>query len=144
MSSLPVADAVGASPAATAVPAPTRKLRRASPSEAPGSAKSSASFNFLAQSLQHTSTVLPRILTWIGLSPSSPSQAAQVFFVMTLHLQNTPMFAEHPWGGRRRSQILQRVGDPARRDERVIDHVAIGTSQTWRLAQQTNAHAVPG
>src|SRR5262245_7112065 len=106
MSSLPVADAVGASPAATAVPAPTRKLRRASPSEAPGSAKSSASFNFVAQSLQHTSTVLPRILIWIGLSPSSPSQAAQVIFAMT-HVHEHPKDVRRTsWDDRCRCQIL--------------------------------------
>src|SRR5262245_20992642 len=96
MSSLPTAGAIGASPAATAVLAPSRKLRRANRRDAGGSPKPSASFNFVAHSLQHTSTALPRILSWIGLSSSSPSQAAQVLFVMTRYLHEHPkMFVEH-------------------------------------------------
>src|SRR3954466_14452933 len=42
----------------------------------------SASFSFVAQSSQQTSTVRPRIVTWIGLLSSSQSQAAQVLIVM--------------------------------------------------------------
>ena len=48
----------------------------------------------MAHSLQQTSTVLPRIVTWIGLAPSSPSQAAQVVVVMT-HTSMNQMFKEH-------------------------------------------------
>src|SRR4029453_3942722 len=64
----------------------------------PGAAKPSASFNFVAQSSQHTSTVLPQILTWIGLSPSSPSQAAQVVFVMTHTSMNARRCLENIMG----------------------------------------------
>src|SRR5260370_4967526 len=42
-----------------------------------------ASFNFLAQSSQHTSTVLPPILTLMELTSSLQSQAAQVVATMT-------------------------------------------------------------
>jgi hypothetical protein len=64
--------------------------------DAVGLAKPSASFNFVAQSPQHTSTVLPRSLTRTGLSSSSPSQAAQVLLAMTSHLHEHPkMFGEN-------------------------------------------------
>jgi hypothetical protein len=42
-----------------------------------------ASFNFLAQSWQHTSTVFPPIFTLIRFASSLQSQAAQVFATMT-------------------------------------------------------------
>jgi hypothetical protein len=45
-------------------------------------AEACASFSFCAQSSQHTSTVLPPIVTLIALESSLQSQAAQVFSVM--------------------------------------------------------------
>jgi hypothetical protein len=51
-------------------------------------AETCASFNFHAQSSQHTSTVLPPILTLMEFTPSLPSQAAQVVSTMA-SLSNT-------------------------------------------------------
>src|SRR5208282_4014509 len=48
-----------------------------------------ASFSFCAHSSQHTSTVLPPILTLTGFASSLQSQAAQVFSAMTL-FSNSP------------------------------------------------------
>src|SRR5882757_8545443 len=64
-------------------------------------AEACASRSFCAHSSQHTSTVLPPIVTLTEFASSSQSQAAQVFSTMTSSLNTRdPGETSRPCGGR--------------------------------------------
>src|SRR5262245_55445358 len=89
-----------------------------------------ASLSLTAHSSQHTSTVRPPIFTWIELSSSLQSQAAQVFSAMV-------SLAEWPVAG------LSEVGHVgASRAVRIFSHFASPAGAKW-LRHETGSGCSP-